>query len=49
MALLQTLLVYVTLTLAVGYLVKKFLLPKGLLASKKNISKNCGDDNCGCH
>lgn len=41
---LQTILVIVTVSLAVVFLVKKFLWnPK-----KKN-KNSCGDDDCGCH
>jgi len=49
MAILQNILVYIILALAVGYLVKKFLLPKSLFASKKAGGKGCGDGECGCH
>ncbi len=49
MAILQNILVFITVTLAVGYLVKKFLLPKTLYASKKEKSKTCGNSDCGCH
>ncbi len=49
MALLQTILVFITLTIAVGYIVKKFLLPKTLFVSKKEKTKTCGDGDCGCH
>lgn len=45
---LQNILVYIILVVAVGYLVKKFLLPK-LFASGKGNSKGCGQDGCGCH
>ncbi|KKN27746.1 hypothetical protein LCGC14_0861380 [marine sediment metagenome] len=45
----QTILVYIILAIAVGYLVKKFILPKALFASNKSNSKGCGQDNCGCH
>jgi len=48
MAVIQSILVYITLALAIGYVVKKFFLPKRLLVSKKN-SKACGQDDCGCH
>ena len=44
----QEILVYITLGIAVVYLLWKFLLPKRLLASKKT-TKNCGQDDCGCH
>jgi len=49
MDILQSLLVYLTLAIAIGYLAKKFFLPKRLFASKKNSSKNCGEGDCGCH
>lgn len=49
MEILQLVLVYITLAIAVGYIVKKFFLPKRLFASKKDSSKNCGDRDCGCH
>lgn len=43
----QQILVYAALALAVGYLVWKFLLPKGLFGKKRS-SKACGEDHCGC-
>jgi len=49
MEILQSILVYITLFIAIGYLVKKFLLPKALFVSRKNNSKACGQDDCGCH
>jgi len=49
MVLLQHILVYLILAAAVGYLVKKFLLPKSLFASKKSGGKGCGSDDCNCH
>ena len=49
MILLQNILVYVVLAIAVGYLVKKFLLPKSLFVSDKDAVKGCGSDDCGCH
>ncbi|CAM3401906.1 hypothetical protein [Zobellia roscoffensis] len=45
----QPILVYIILAVAVGYLVKKFFLPKALFASKKGNNKACGQDGCGCH
>ncbi|CAM4169051.1 hypothetical protein ZORO111903_04915 [Zobellia roscoffensis] len=45
----QPILVYIILAVAVGYLVKKFFLPKALFASKKRNGKACGQDGCGCH
>ncbi|NNJ88223.1 MAG: hypothetical protein HKP53_02365 [Eudoraea sp.] len=44
----QLLLVYLTLTIAIGYLVNKFLLPKKIRLGKKS-SPGCGQDDCGCH
>ena len=49
MEILQTTLVYITVTLAVGYIVKKFFLPKALFVTKKSTTKACGQDDCGCH
>lgn len=49
MSILQDILVYITVAIAVGYLVKKFLLPKSLFAGKKSTSKPCGGEDCGCH
>ena len=45
MELVQSILVYLALAVAIGYLVWKFLWPKRALASKKD----CGNDNCGCN
>lgn len=45
----QNILVYSILAVAVGYLVKKFLLPKSLFASDNGNAKSCGQDDCGCH
>lgn len=45
----QNILVYFTLAVAIGYLTKKFILPKRLFASKKTTSKSCGQTDCGCH
>ncbi len=49
MSTVQDILVYITVAIAVGYLVKKFLLPRSLFARKKNSSKGCGEGDCGCH
>lgn len=49
MEILQLILVYITLAIAIGYLVKKFFLPKTLFATKKAPTKACGQDDCGCH
>ena len=50
MELLQHILVYIIVLVAVGYLIKKFLLPKSLFAGKKGSSKAaCGKDGGCCH
>ncbi|MGB3605650.1 MAG: FeoB-associated Cys-rich membrane protein [Psychroserpens sp.] len=42
----QNILVFIALALAVWFLLRKF----GVLPKKKNTnSKNCGQDDCGCH
>lgn len=46
---LQLILVYITLALAVGYLIYKFLLPKSIFVSKKRKKSACGQNDCGCH
>ena len=48
MELVQQILVYIILLIALGYLVKKFLLPKKFFATKKS-DHACGEDDCGCH
>ncbi len=48
MELIQTILVYLTLVIALGYLLKKFILPKRLFSTKKGNTTGC-DDNCACH
>ena len=46
----QNILVYITVLIAAGFIIKKFFLPKKLFASNKNKnSKACGQDGCGCH
>lgn len=47
MEMLQQLLVYATVALAFGYLLRKFVLPKRLV-TKKAHSKACGQEDCGC-
>ncbi len=46
---LQMIFVYITLVLAIGYLAKKFVLPKRLFTTKKPHSYGCGQDDCGCN
>lgn len=49
MYVIQLILVYLTLALALGYLLKKFVIPKKYLSAKKSGSPSCGQDDCGCH
>lgn len=49
MHILQHILVYITVAVAFGYLIKKFLLPKSLFAGKRKSPKGCGEGDCGCH
>ncbi len=45
----QDILVYASLTIAVGFLVKKFFIPKPVKATKKKFTKSCKQGgNCGC-
>lgn len=48
MDILQPILAYLILAIAVGYILKKYLLPKNLFASNKENNKSCGQDDCGC-
>ena len=48
----QDILVYITLGIAVAFLVKKYVLPKPVVnkfTGAKKSSKSCGDNDCGCH
>ncbi|MEK6152617.1 hypothetical protein WIW50_05135 [Flavobacteriaceae bacterium 3-367] len=49
MSYLQPVLAYIILAIAIGYIAKKFFLPKSLFATKKKGGKACGHDDCGCH
>ncbi|RLD30142.1 MAG: FeoB-associated Cys-rich membrane protein [Bacteroidetes bacterium] len=40
----QTIFVIITVSVAVGFLVKKFLWNP-----KKKTNKSCDNDDCGCH
>ncbi len=42
----QTILTYAALALALAFLVRKFLWPKG---KKKGNVPGCGEDDCKCH
>lgn len=46
---LQHILVNITLAIAIGYIAKKFFIPKKLLSSKKGNTKACGQQDCGCN
>jgi hypothetical protein len=39
----QQILAYLFLTIAIGFLIKKYFW------KKKKSDKNCGKDDCGCH
>lgn len=39
----QEIIAFITLGIAIIYLIKKFFL------KKKKKDKNCGGDDCGCH
>ncbi len=42
----QNSLVFIALSIAIWFLLHKF----GIIArKKKSISKQCGEDDCGCH
>ena len=48
----QDILVFITVGIAVAYLIKKYVLPKPIATKffgKKKSSKNCGHNDCGCH
>ena len=38
----QEIIAFITLGIAIAFLIKKFFF-------KKKKSKNCGSDDCGCH
>ena len=46
---LQLIFVYIVVALAIGYLAKKFILPKRLYTTKKAPASGCGQKDCGCH
>ena len=43
----QEILVYITLGIAVVFLVRKFLLPKRVISGKR-VDEGCGHEDCGC-
>lgn len=48
MSLVQPILAYLTLAMAIGYLVFKFFVPKSILNKNKKNQKVCGEHDCGC-
>jgi large-conductance mechanosensitive channel len=40
---LQEIIAFIILAVAVGFLIKKYFF------KKKKSAKNCGSDDCGCH
>jgi hypothetical protein len=46
MELIQEILVFISLALAITFLVKKYFFKK---AKSSTDSKSCGEDSCGCH
>ena len=48
MEIFQTILVLIAFTIAVGFLVTKFVWKPAFLGGKKKSEKGCGSD-CGCH
>ena len=45
----QHILVYITLALALGYLIRKYLWPKPRKSKSKIPGGDCGSPDCGCH
>lgn len=45
----QSILVYITLALALGYLVRKYALPALWKSKKTGGGSDCGSPDCGCH
>lgn len=46
---LQLIFVYIVVAVAIGYLAKKFILPKRLFSTKNTAASRCGQEDCGCH
>ncbi len=44
----QHFLAYLTLAVAVGYLLYKFVWPEVSRSGKSGTSKGCGNSDCGC-
>lgn len=45
----QHILVYLTLALAVGYLLRKFVFTDSGESKKESLGGGCGDSDCACH
>ncbi|MDX1331995.1 MAG: FeoB-associated Cys-rich membrane protein [Robiginitalea sp.] len=45
----QHILVYLTLALAVGYLLRKFVFTEVGKSKKESLGGGCGDSDCACH
>lgn len=48
MAAIQKLLVFVTVGFAVGFLIKKFVVPF-FISGRTKSANGCSEDNCKCH
>ena len=46
---LQLIFVYIIVAVAIGYLAKKYILPKRLFSTKNKTTSGCGQEDCGCH
>ena len=46
---LQNILVYITLALALGYLLRRYVWPPASRSGKGSKGKDCGNPDCGCH
>jgi len=44
----QLILVYITLALAVGFLLRKYLWTASGTSRKKGVGGDCGSGDCGC-
>ncbi|TDN87324.1 hypothetical protein DET49_11214 [Salegentibacter sp. 24] len=49
MVLLQEILVFITFSIALGYLTTKFIWKPAFLKKKKEKTKACGVSGCGCN
>lgn len=48
MALVQNILAYLILAMALGYLINRYFLPNKLVLGKKKKKGSCGSSDCGC-